>query len=68
MPDITAAYNWVIRQCNAPNIGYSQAYRQGQIVNGIKYYDCSSLMSEGLTVGNFLRQIRGSQRPVNQII
>jgi hypothetical protein len=53
MPDITAAYNWVIRQCNAPNVGYSQAYRQGQIVNGIKYYDCSSLMSEGLTVGNF---------------
>ena len=40
MPDITAAYNWVIRQCNAPNVGYSQAYRQGQIVNGIKYMVC----------------------------
>lgn len=53
MPDINAAYNWVIRQCNAPNVGYSQAYREGQTVNGITYYDCSSLMSAALTVGGF---------------
>lgn len=53
MPDINVAYNWEVSMCNAPNIGYSQAYRQGQTVNGITYYDCSSFQSAALTAAGF---------------
>ena len=53
MGSIDIAYNWMIQTCNTPNIGYSQAYRQGQTINGITYYDCSSIISKSLTVGGF---------------
>ena len=53
MPDITKAYNYCITECNNPNVGYSQAYRNKQTVNGITYYDCSSLMWYALLEGGF---------------
>lgn len=53
MGNINTAYQWCINACNATNIGYSQAYRKGQTVNGITYYDCSSFISKALTVASF---------------
>lgn len=53
MPDIQKAYNWAIQTCNASNIGYSQAYRAQQTVNGITYYDCSSFVFYALKAGGF---------------
>ena len=53
MPNISLAYQWTVSVCNAPNVGYSQTYRRGQTVNGITYYDCSSLISAALTKGGF---------------
>lgn len=53
MPDITNAYNWAIHTCNAPNIGYSQTYRNQQTVGGIIYYDCSSFINYALLAGGF---------------
>ena len=51
--NITTAYNYVIQMCNAKNVGYSQDYRNRQTVNGITYFDCSSLMWYGLLEGGF---------------
>ena len=53
MPDIQKAYNWAIETCNAPNVGYSQAYRNQRTVNGITYYDCSSFIWYALMAGDF---------------
>ena len=53
MPDINVAYQWAINTCNAPNIGYSQAYRNQQTINGITYYDCSSFIWYALIAGGF---------------
>lgn len=53
MPSLLTAYNWAIQTCNQPNVGYSQDYREGQVVNGITYYDCSSFISAALTAGGF---------------
>lgn len=53
MPDLTTAYNFCVEKCNAPNVRYSQQYRRGQIINGLQYYDCSSLMAASLTEGGF---------------
>lgn len=53
MPDINKAYTWAIQTCNAPNIGYSQTYRNQQTVNGITYYDCSSFINYALLAGGF---------------
>lgn len=53
MPSLSTVYQWMVNTCNAPNIGYSQSYRRGQTVNGITYYDCSSICSKALTVGGF---------------
>ena len=53
MPDINKAYSWAIQTCNAPNIGYSQPYRNQQTVNGITYYDCSSFIWYALIAGGF---------------
>ena len=39
MPDINKSYSWAINTCNAPNVGYSQSYRNQQTVGGITYYD-----------------------------
>lgn len=51
MPDITGAYNWAIRTCEDPNVGYSQAYRCQETVDGITYYDCSSFIWYALKDG-----------------
>ena len=53
MPDINRAYTWAIQTCNAPNVGYSQAYRNQQTINGITYYDCSSFVNYALLAGGF---------------
>lgn len=53
MPDINRAYTWAIETCNAPNVGYSQTYRNQQTVNGITYYDCSSFINYALLAGGF---------------
>ena len=53
MPSITDAWKWAADTCNAPNVGYSQAYRNQQTVNGITYYDCSSFINYALLAGGF---------------
>lgn len=55
MPSIDKAYQWVINTCNAANVGYPSNYqwRNQSTVNGITYYDCSSLMYYGLINGGF---------------
>lgn len=53
MISIQAAYNWAIEVCNAPNVGYSQQYRNQRTVNGITYYDCSSFIWYALKEGGF---------------
>lgn len=53
MPDINRAYSWAIQTCNAPNVGYSQRYRNQQTVGGITYYDCSSFINYALLAGGF---------------
>lgn len=54
MGDINKAYTWAIQTCNAPDVGYSQTYRNQQTVNGITYYDCSSFINYALHAGGFL--------------
>lgn len=53
MPDINNSYIWAVNTCNAPNIGYSQDYRNQQTVDGITYYDCSSFIWYALRAGGF---------------
>lgn len=53
MPDINKAYSWAIQTCNAPNVGYSQSYRNQQTIRGITYYDCSSFINYALLAGGF---------------
>lgn len=53
MPNLNGAYNWAIQKCNEQNIGYSQAYRNQQTVNGITYYDCSSFINYALLAGGW---------------
>lgn len=53
MPDINKAYSWAVNTCNAPNVGYSQAYRNQQTVGGITYYDCSSFINYALLAGGW---------------
>lgn len=53
MPDIDLAYTWAIETCNAPDVGYSQAYRNQQKVGGITYYDCSSFINYALLAGGW---------------
>ena len=53
MPDINRAYSWAIETCNAPNVGYSQTYRNARTVGGITYYDCSSFINYALLAGGF---------------
>lgn len=47
------AYQWIVDRCNAPDVGYNQDYRNEQTVNGITYYDCSSLIFYGLGHAGF---------------
>lgn len=44
---------WGADVCNSPTVGYSQAYRNQQTVNGITYYDCSSFINYALLAGGF---------------
>lgn len=53
MPSIQTAYNWAIETCAAPNVGYSQAYRNQRTVKGVTYYDCSSFIWYALLAGGF---------------
>lgn len=53
MSNIQLAINWAINACNAPNIGYSQAYRNQQTVGGITYYDCASFVWYALKAAGF---------------
>lgn len=53
MPSINSAYTWAVTCCNLPNVGYSQAYRNQQTVNGITYYDCSSFINYALLAGGW---------------
>lgn len=50
---IKRAYNYIVKMCNDPKVGYSQSYRCRQTVNGVTYFDCSSLMYYGLLEGGF---------------
>ena len=47
------AYQWIVDRCNSPDVGYNQDYRNEQTVNGITYYDCSSLIFYGLGHAGF---------------
>lgn len=51
--DINRSYQWAIQTCNAPNVGYSQGYRNQVTRNGITYYDCSSFIWYALKAGGF---------------
>ena len=51
--NINKAYQWTINTCNAPDVGYSQPNRNQITVNGITYYDCSSLMWYALKAGGW---------------
>ena len=51
--NINKAYQWTINTCNAPNVGYSQPNRNQVTVNGITYYDCSSLIWYALVAGGW---------------
>lgn len=53
MRDINKAYTWAIQTCNAPNVGYSQDYRNQKTVKGITYYDCSSFIWYSLKAGGW---------------
>lgn len=53
MPDINAAWRWAVNTCNAPNIGYSQTYRNQQTVGGVTYYDCSSFINYAILAGGW---------------
>lgn len=53
MPSINGAYTWAVNCCNLPKVGYSQAFRNQQTVNGITYYDCSSFINYALLAGGW---------------
>lgn len=53
MPSLQTAFTWAENKCEEPNVGYSQAYREGQVVDGIQYYDCSSFIYAALVAGGF---------------
>lgn len=49
--NLDTAYTWAVNTCNAPKVGYSQAYRNQRTVNGITYYDCSSFINYAIIAG-----------------
>lgn len=53
MANLNKSYSWAIQTCNAPNVGYSQSYRNQQTIGGITYYDCSSFIWYALINGGF---------------
>lgn len=50
---IRKAYKYVLKQCNDTKVGYSQSLRGNQLYNGIRHYDCSSLMWYALKDAGF---------------
>lgn len=50
---IRKAYKYVLKQCNDSNVGYSQALRGNQLHNGVRHYDCSSLIYYALKDAGF---------------
>lgn len=52
--NLDKAYTWAINTCNAPNVGYSQTYRNRRTVNGITYYDCSSFINYSIIAGGLV--------------
>ena len=48
------AFDWAVQMCNAPDVGYSQRYRNYKTVDGITYFDCSSFMFFALWLGGGL--------------
>lgn len=50
---IQMAYQWAIDTCNAPNVGYSQDYRDQQWHDGAIRYDCSSFIWYALLAGGY---------------
>lgn len=68
MPSIQQAYNYCVDACNSPTVGYSQNYRNKQTINGITYYDCSSLMWYSLQAGGFDLAGAGSTSPFTTYI
>lgn len=53
MPNINSSWRWAVNACQRRDVGYSQAYRNQQTVNGITYYDCSSFINYALLAGGF---------------
>lgn len=53
MPSLQTAFTWAENKCEEPNVRYSQEYREGQVVDGIQYYDCSSFIYAALVAGGF---------------
>lgn len=53
MGSIREAWSWAVNKCNEKNVGYSQAYRNQQTVDGITYYDCSSFINYALLAGGY---------------
>lgn len=51
--NLNKAYQWAIDTCERPDVGYKQAYRNQQTVNGITYYDCSSFIFYALKEAGF---------------
>ena len=73
MPNINESYQWAVNTCNAPNVGYSQQYRNQQTINGITYYDCSSfiwyaLLNGGFPMGNYNNGIPFNTRNMGPIL
>ena len=56
MPSLQVAYDFVVEKCNDPNVRYSQAHREGEIIDGLQYYDCTSLLAAALTEGGFYEE------------
>lgn len=49
--NLQGAYNYIEAWCNSPNARYSQSYRNMMTVDGLTYFDCSSLIFFGLWQG-----------------
>ena len=49
--NLQGAFDWIEQACLDPNARYSQIYRNMRTVNGLVYYDCSSLIFFGMWLG-----------------
>lgn len=53
MASLKTAYNYVLEACNDPNTRYSQAHRNKSVIDGLTYYDCSSLINFAINSGGW---------------